>query len=1196
MPIVSPAVNKFWKSLVVATATFLPAYGVVPAITDQPQACAENIPELEKGVSNFALESWKMVKAPLDEGKNIDEMADIDILWNNLQAVFHVSDDTMIEDIEQIRVYAAEEGAKNSDIPPRIVHGALYTGAVLAHKLNLEIEAKKEKLEVLNNDLNNKSNNATEKTNRNGLEETISKLNLEIKALQLRKIKMFLPSSPYFGNVIVDTVTRDGKKERHLVSPSKINELKEDYPTVNVYNNNEFHRLTSYLLGQIEDESILNNAANEFVLAIDIERRANLLDIFLFSDPKNIPTKVLEKSKEYVSTISSNTHSLNENEKEFQANNILLLAQCRNENALSAVTQWFTVKTASSITDNKSLSKSDYIVLQALALLAKDNENAFNVFCKVAASNPHLFFNAYLSANVTLEDTPEREAGVEIINVFNTYPELSRELITKLAGKETTRNHALLIMALGDNTNSFVEYLKNIIQDPLSKEEDKFIAIAGVALARDEKSIDYLLSIGNNSNNPELRNLAYTAVLYIDSPNLIPAVIREKSRGNSFSEDKFYYCFPITQDNTSKSLEKLTRINPFNLHLLPKGSASEKDNLTLLASVSKSEFQAPTGILHSKSKDEVFYNKHLLPMIKYLESCKEKNNYIDLKIAIPMIEILGKANCENATLVLVHMATYPELYAKGTSKPDLDPTDVSLAAKILRESAIENIGQTVNLHDPDNAGAQVLHRIAQKSSSDSYRSSGLKGLYTLALRYAQVIENSTSKEEREQLLLASTTHGKKVIEHMKYHALGHESKLQMRLDALVNEFTFAKVADKFGVNVRKELLGLVIEALKENPNPKITRSIMHAVISNGCKAENIKELGFSEGETKQLEKLFVYFDKMKYFLSDLPVQGFSGNEIEIGIIDSKYVVGTVFNPELADNIAYPDFIRWSDITKEKPVHSVTVASAIQRLLPNAKIHSYSHTASIPRIKFRPHETQTPEIFAQEDITQNNIFGRTNIFTVNQSWGPKNFNLFDPKRRRSCDLYSAFMQAASEAGVIHTISAGNSHGVEPSFDNFGSANEVNVLGLRIDRNNEFIQPNSVFIAASSDAYEDRLAEYTSKQDPLRVDNHPLKMLSLHGVQVLLPNVVYGREELWPTGGTSISAPFENALIAWGMNSRKYAGLKPLSPRDFWRVMLDSSKCFPGREFYEGGYQLNPALYKENMLKANPVDSSEVAESK
>ena len=157
MPIIWPVVNKFWRNLVIATATFLPVSNIVPVLIEEPQACAENIPEVEKGVADLALESWRKIKTPIEEKQNINEMADIDILWNNLQAVFHVSDDTMIEDIEQIRVYVAQEGAKNPDIPPRIIHGALYTGAVLAEKLNLEIDKNKQKLEVLNSKLSTTS-------------------------------------------------------------------------------------------------------------------------------------------------------------------------------------------------------------------------------------------------------------------------------------------------------------------------------------------------------------------------------------------------------------------------------------------------------------------------------------------------------------------------------------------------------------------------------------------------------------------------------------------------------------------------------------------------------------------------------------------------------------------------------------------------------------------------------------------------------------------------------------------------------------------------------------------------------------------------------------------------------------------------------------------------------------------------------
>ena len=69
MPIISPVTNKFWRNLVVATATFLPVSNMVPALMEQPQACAENIPEIEKGVADLALESWRKIKTPIEEKK-----------------------------------------------------------------------------------------------------------------------------------------------------------------------------------------------------------------------------------------------------------------------------------------------------------------------------------------------------------------------------------------------------------------------------------------------------------------------------------------------------------------------------------------------------------------------------------------------------------------------------------------------------------------------------------------------------------------------------------------------------------------------------------------------------------------------------------------------------------------------------------------------------------------------------------------------------------------------------------------------------------------------------------------------------------------------------------------------------------------------------------------------------------------------
>src|SRR3989338_1788997 len=126
--------TSFAAKAIASMAFLLPLVEASPAFAGGPGvAPAANIAEREKAVVAFAENSWKDIKTAMDGGKKLGDVPFIDSKWNNIQAVFMVADDTMIESLEPIRMQILKEGATNPDIPPRVIHTALYTGAVLSN-------------------------------------------------------------------------------------------------------------------------------------------------------------------------------------------------------------------------------------------------------------------------------------------------------------------------------------------------------------------------------------------------------------------------------------------------------------------------------------------------------------------------------------------------------------------------------------------------------------------------------------------------------------------------------------------------------------------------------------------------------------------------------------------------------------------------------------------------------------------------------------------------------------------------------------------------------------------------------------------------------------------------------------------------------------------------------------------------------
>lgn len=1280
---------------------------------------AANNPQREKAIANLAQESWKPLSEALGDEKKYKELNNSTMLWNNLQAVFHVSDDTMIEAVESIRAEVLEKGKSNPNIPARLVHGALYTTGVTANKLNLEIIINQKKIDTLNNDLKTLQKQTEglnqikiaipkELTSRiQELEGQVSQLKKDNASYTARRDKMVNTVIPYLGKIIVDTKDSDGVRERHLVLPSRIALLGKRYPEVAVYKSKDFHLTAADALGKMAEANSLEKSLNElFTSGNDTERRNNFFEIYLSTPQNRLPKGLIEKSRQWVfgdtqlkahekgktkgigiapplmppaskdgpapatalptipnpglppgrragsldalkeidarlaSPLLPYPFSKEEGELEFLAKNILLLAQNNDEFALPAAAQWFAIKHYSEDGQGKTSTPNNFIVLQALAKQAQKDKTAFEILRRVCASNPQMFMDALVAGEVFLDNSPDTRAGFDLIKAFNTNSTLAKDLMTKMADKNAKliwpepsrdedvktandlralgRNYALMTMSLLDDSRSFTPYLRGILQNPFSTEMDRFRAAVGVALAKDKESIEPLFAMSANETLPlRLRGLALDAVLYINAPDLVPDSIRKKAQDQSpFSPGKLSSFFPEVRYARGQErlkinfADEMSTKNPFQRRIAadydiwlksqeaiskrevsqgsPPATVTDEEKLQMLHSLYRREFGGNTGIIAAKAKDANFSTKYLTPLVNYLQRNKDAKKNIDLSFALSSMDILARANHEPAASVIADIATYPEAYLqnKQGENKQLDFFGLlfdSIYQSVLKRVAIEDLGGVVPLNNANDSNAQILHTVLGKESSGFYRWGAWSGLDALADRYENYRKNPhTLGSDNLKIIAAQKAHGSQVIGHMQHHSKGLETSTQPRLASLYNEFANAKLADRF--IVRKELLTLVNEAYKKDQKAPLIRNVMHALISNGCKLDNISKLGFDATTTSQLEKLYRSIDRQEFWLGDASKQTYTGKGVEAAVLDVGYAYNKTapvnFYPGLEKNIIYPEnLIRWNDLTNYLDLHPTAVASTTHKVAPDAKMWSYSVAASTPEVPFRPSDTQSAEFRALEDMAQNMLEDKANISAVNYSWGYMAFILNNEKLRTEwVDELGAFMETLSRMNVMHTVAAGNEHGLFPGLARYRGS-ELNVPGLRFDNKGKVIQPDNVLHAAAMDKYADRLAEFTSKQDLLR-KLEAIRLLAFQGVHVIAPWVDNGQWELSPVNGTSFAAPHNMAMLAWGIEARKKAGLAPLTARQWQHVFSKSIGRF--KDQLEQPY-FDVTIYLQEVLR-------------
>jgi len=265
-------------------------------------------------VTDLAEECWSTIRSNLDNHRNIDEVPHIDSLWNNIQAVFHVTDDAGIAAVDKLRLEIIERGASNPAIPPRIVHGALYTLSVSGQRSSLE----RERIESRMRDVVAKISDITmqgalltklgmplppeKEEEKNGLIKELSLLGESKRQVDSHRAEIARAAVPFLGRIIVDTQTKQGRRQRMLVNESEVRPLGSLYSVVEPYDASEFKTLASVTIGQVADRETLEQVAQELLsVGNEVERRGALLDVLLNTPTGTVfPQRIMQQSRLWV--------------------------------------------------------------------------------------------------------------------------------------------------------------------------------------------------------------------------------------------------------------------------------------------------------------------------------------------------------------------------------------------------------------------------------------------------------------------------------------------------------------------------------------------------------------------------------------------------------------------------------------------------------------------------------------------------------------------------------------------------------------------------------------------------------------------------------------------------------------------------------------------------------------------------------
>lgn len=199
-----------------------PAVALSSFFGKENEALAANVPAREVAVSNFANNSWQALQEAMKDPQKLQALPNTESLWNNVQAALHVSDKTALPELDNMRSEIIRQGATNPHIPARVVHGALYTTAVLGQELNQQILKNQEELKNLRDasraleqmlaSVNSFSPSFKDqaKEQKKSIDERIKLLESESAVIMQRKVKLSDGVLAYLGkNILMSpTLTR----------------------------------------------------------------------------------------------------------------------------------------------------------------------------------------------------------------------------------------------------------------------------------------------------------------------------------------------------------------------------------------------------------------------------------------------------------------------------------------------------------------------------------------------------------------------------------------------------------------------------------------------------------------------------------------------------------------------------------------------------------------------------------------------------------------------------------------------------------------------------------------------------------------------------------------------------------------------------------------------------------------------------
>ena len=904
--------------------------------------------------------------------------------------------------------------------------------------------------------------------------------------------------------------------------------------------------------------------------------------------------------------------------QERDASHILSLVINNNEHALSACAQWFAQKPYSESESKTDPSNADLTVLQALAILAQKDKKAFDLLTRVGTSFPHLVIaSALLEGSPSTRNTPLSNAGKEVLAALRLNQTEAKKWFTKLldqdfsedkeasgliwadpskeedikstnAGKDYGSRLTLSTVTYFDTSNSFTDKLRSILKKTrLTEEKELKLAIIGVGLAKDEKSIDDLINIAiDPKRKKEIRILALQALSKIDTNSLYPEkVLEEANKESPFSTARMQYFFGEQDKKTGayepidrKILSTLEEINPFK-HKFSSSfktweqverqaregaiklgtsvkSLTEEDKVREAVAKYKIQFGGTKGILAQKALDPNI-REGLRSLTEHLKLPENGEKSIDVEFAIAILEVLEKAEYIEAGPTIAKIVSHTEEF---TSTPSF-PIGDSQQTQALKEIALQALGACIDLSNPDDSGGKALLLVVEKNTGMS-RAPALTGLITLADRYESKLKQMEDGEPKKLIQAKRQEYQKRVFAFLPIKTKNFTN---------LAEEPLVKAICKLGGT--KDLLSEAYKLSQKNPRDPVVASLVIPIVCNRNRDYSITLSGIPAEEAKPLEDLYAYVVRQEFWLPK--ERKYTGKDLIVAIVDGSFVS----QPD--DKTIFPPSLKHSNLSHFEDPHGTAVFKCLRDLSPNAKVISYDAFATMPERKFAPKILQDPAIQILEDIAQGKLSGELDVDIVNCSWGFTNGILHDRKARtKLVDLVSAFMNV-QEKMTLFSVAAGNGRTSSSSYQ-FGSLGSVTNFGVRFDKNNKIDKLPNVFIASAIDAFTGELASFSSAQNELRVEE-AVDILSYHGDNVISTWVKNGTCGFTSIGGTSFAAPYQSAILTWAIEAREVAGLRRLTAQEWQEVLKASAKDIPNTEPYEGGRYLHVPTFLVKCLE-------------